>query len=253
MSSPVTLPGPAGESRAPSSVLAAGLDAAFVRQLPYHFARARGCIAARKVDDTVELWVRPGVTAAAIGEARRALGAPVRTLMLSPELFERRLAQLYSTGDAGSAQLMDDMSDAVDLQSLAAGLPRVTDLLETEDDAPVIRFINVLLTQALRERASDVHIEVFEGRSVVRMRMDGVLRERCGCRRTSRRVVSRVKVMARLDIAERRLPQDGRIALSLGGRLIDVRVSTLPTGRASASCCACSTRSMAGSTSTSSA
>jgi len=218
-------------SRGPSTVFAAQLDSAFVRALPYHFARAKGLIAARRVGDTVELWVRPGVTAAAIGEARRALAAPVRTVMLAPELFERRLAQLYTRDAQGAAELIDDLSEQADLRSLAEGMPEVTDLLEAEDDAPVIRFINVLLTQALRERASDVHLEAFEGRSLVRFRIDGSLRDVLEPPRALHAaLVSRVKVMASLDIAEKRLPQDGRITLRIAGRPVDVRVSTLPTG-----------------------
>jgi len=215
----------------PSTVLAAQLDSNVVRTLPYHFARAKGVIAARRVGEMVELWVRPGVTAAAISEARRALGLPVKALMLAPELFERRLAQLYTRDARGAAELIDDLSEQADLRSLAEGLPEITDLLETEDDAPVIRFINVLLTQALRERASDVHFEVFEGRSVVRFRIDGTLRDVLEPPRALHAaLVSRLKVMASLDIAEKRLPQDGRITLRIAGRSVDVRVSTLPTG-----------------------
>ena len=211
--------------------MAGQLDSSLVRTVPYHFARAKGLIAARRLGDVVELWVRPGVTAAAISEARRALGAPVKAVMLAPELFERRLAQLYTRDARGAAELIDDLSEQIDLKSLAEGMPEVTDLLETEDDAPVIRFINVLLTQALRERASDVHLEAFEGRSLVRFRIDGTLRDVLEPPRALHAaLVSRIKVMASLDIAEKRLPQDGRITLRIAGRPVDVRVSTLPTG-----------------------
>jgi general secretion pathway protein E len=224
---PKSLAGPQG----PSTVVAGQLDSSFVRTVPYHFARAKGLIAARRLGDVVELWVRPGVTAAAISEARRALGAPVKAVMLAPELFERRLAQLYTRDARGAAELIDDLSEQIDLKSLAEGMPEVTDLLETEDDAPVIRFINVLLTQALRERASDVHVEAFDGRSLVRFRIDGTLRDVLEPPRALHAaLVSRIKVMASLDIAEKRLPQDGRITLRIAGRPVDVRVSTLPTG-----------------------
>src|SRR5262245_26399039 len=107
-------------SRGPSTVFAAQLDSAFVRALPYHFARAKGLIAARRVGDTVELWVRPGVTAAAIGEARRALAAPVRTVMLAPELFERRLAQLYTRDAQGAAEPLDDVCEPARRRSRGA-------------------------------------------------------------------------------------------------------------------------------------
>lgn len=215
----------------PNTVFAAELDTGFVRSLPYHFAKAKGVIAARQLTDWVEVWVRPGVTAQALAEARRVLGVPVRPVMLKAELFERRLAQLYTKDSSQAASLMDDISDSDDLKSLADGLPQVTDLLESEDDAPVIRFINALLTQSLRERASDIHIEVFEGRSLVRFRVDGTLRDVLEPPRALHAaLVSRVKVMASLDIAEKRLPQDGRITLRIAGRPVDVRVSTLPTG-----------------------
>ncbi|MEW6611932.1 MAG: type II secretion system ATPase GspE, partial [Pseudomonadota bacterium] len=126
---------------------------------------------------------------------------------------------------------VDDLGESLDLEQLAQELPEIADLLEAEDDAPIIRLINALLTQALRENASDIHIEAFEDRSVVRFRVDGTLRDIVEPQRALHAaMVSRIKVMASLDIAEKRLPQDGRIALRLAGRPVDVRVSTLPTG-----------------------
>jgi len=215
----------------PTSIFTVELDANVIRQVPYHFAKAKGVIAYRRMTDGVEVWVRPGVTSTALSEVRRVLGAPLHPQMLNAELFERRLTQIYTDNQSGAAAIMDDMNEAIDLQSLAEGLPQVTDLLETEDDAPVIRFINVLLTQAMRERASDIHIEVFEGRSLVRYRIDGTLRDVLEPPRALHAaIISRVKVMASLDIAEKRLPQDGRITLRIAGRPVDVRVSTLPTG-----------------------
>jgi general secretion pathway protein E len=110
-------------------------------------------------------------------------------------------------------------------------LPEPEDLLESADDAPIIRLINALLTEAIKENASDIHIESFENRLLVRFRVDGVLREALQPPRAiGPLLVSRVKVMAHLDIAEKRLPQDGRISLKVAGRPVDVRVSTLPTG-----------------------
>src|SRR5690606_13673157 len=112
----------------------------------------------------------------------------------------------------------------------ADALPETSDLLEQEDDAPIIRLINALLQEAIRENASDIHIETFERRLIVRLRVDGVLREVLTPRRElAPLLVSRIKVMARLDIAEKRVPQDGRISLRLGGRDVDVRVSTMPS------------------------
>jgi len=206
-------------------------DAEAGRRLPYHFAKAKGVIAARAVDDKIELWLRPGAQSATLAEVRRVLAAPLLTVMLTAEQFEQRLTQVYTRHDNAAERMMDDMGQDVDLQQLAQEMPEITDLLEAEDDAPIIRLINALLTQALRENASDIHIEIFENRSRVRFRVDGGLRDIIEPQRTLHAaIVSRIKVMAQLDIAEKRLPQDGRITLKIAGRPVDVRVSTLPTG-----------------------
>jgi general secretion pathway protein E len=129
------------------------------------------------------------------------------------------------------AQISEDLSRDTDLARLLQEIPKAEDLLGATSDAPVIRMINALLLQALRERASDIHFEPYEGRSVVRFRIDGVLRDVIEPPRALHAaLVSRLKVMASLDIAEKRLPQDGRMALKLGDKSVDVRVSTLPTG-----------------------
>lgn len=125
--------------------------------------------------------------------------------------------------------MVEDMGDELDLASLADSVPETEDLLEQEDDAPIIRLINALLAEAIRENASDIHIETFERELLVRFRVDGVMREVVRPKRElAPLLVSRIKVMARLDIAEKRVPQDGRISLRIGGREVDVRVSTMP-------------------------
>jgi general secretion pathway protein E len=117
----------------------------------------------------------------------------------------------------------------MDLSSLADLIPETGDLLEQEDDAPIIKLINSLLTEAVKVDASDIHIETYETRLVVRFRVDGVLREVVSPRRgLAPLLVSRIKVMAKLDIAEKRLPQDGRISVRVAGKEVDVRVSTIP-------------------------
>jgi general secretion pathway protein E len=122
------------------------------------------------------------------------------------------------------------MEEDMDLSLLAGQLPISEDLLDNQDDAPIIRLLNALFTQAIKQKASDIHIETYENRVLVRNRIDGVLHEVLEIQRAiAPLVISRVKVMARLDIAEKRIPQDGRIALRIGGHNIDVRVSTLPS------------------------
>jgi general secretion pathway protein E len=206
-------------------------DQALAALLPYGFARSRGALVGRRLGDEMEVWLREGAEPATLAELRRILKCPLQAQVLTPEAFERALSQAYTHGENHAATLVGDMEHGMDLQQLAQDIPEVADLLESEDDAPIIRLINALLTQALRENASDIHIEPFETRSVVRFRLDGALRDVIEPKRALHAaIVSRIKVMAQLDIAEKRLPQDGRITLRLAGRPVDVRVSTLPTG-----------------------
>ena len=207
------------------------LDLQATQRLPYHFAKRHGVISARQAQDAMEVWVRPGVSSAALAELRRVLGQPIQICELTPENFETALNRAYDRGMNHAMQIVDDLGDDMDLKELAQNLPKAADLLESEDDAPIVRLINALLTQAVREGASDIHIEPFETRSVVRFRLDGILRDIVEPQQVLHGVIaSRIKIMARLDIAEKRLPQDGRITLRLAGRPVDVRVSTLPTG-----------------------
>jgi general secretion pathway protein E len=205
-------------------------DAQVVERLPYAFAKRHGVISARQLEEGFELWVRPGVRAGVLAEVQRALGGPLALRELANEAFDAALARAYERGASHAADIVDDMDANPDLVALAESLPKVADLLESEDDAPIVRLINALFSQAVREGASDIHIEAFEGRSVVRFRRDGMLRDVLEPPQVVHGViVSRIKIMARLDIAEKRQPQDGRIALRLAGRSVDVRVSILPT------------------------
>jgi general secretion pathway protein E len=208
-----------------------------VRTLPYHFAKAKGVITAREVDGEVEVWLAPNPESATLAEVRRMTGKALRPVLLSLADFNARLARAYmhDSGSDNGNDAVEDIASSIesgaDLAQLTESLPEITDLLETENDAPIIKLINALLTQAVRENASDIHLEIFERRSLVRFRVDGALRDVVEPKRSLHAaLVSRVKIMAELDIAERRLPQDGRIMLRIAGRPVDVRVSTLPTG-----------------------
>jgi general secretion pathway protein E len=206
------------------------IDPRCAERLPYHFAKRHGVISARRTDGALEVWLRPGAHAAALAEVQRALGEPLAVRELSAEAFEAALNRAYERGAGHAAAIVDNLDANLDLAELAQNLPKVEDLLESEDDAPIVRLLNALLSQAVREGASDIHIEPFETRSVVRFRRDGLLRDVLEPPQAAHGViVSRVKIMASLDIAEKRQPQDGRITLRIGGRPVDVRVSTLPT------------------------
>jgi general secretion pathway protein E len=200
-------------------------------RLPFPFAKRHGVLMAEVRDGRAHVLYRPGTGSQAIAEARRALGMPLALEPVSAERFDQLLQQAYEQGSGQAMQAMEDLGGDLDLFSIAQALPEPEDLLESEDDAPIIRLINALFTEAVKENASDIHIEPFENRLSVRFRVDGVLREVLQPRRVlAPLVTSRIKVMAKLDIAEKRVPQDGRISLRIAGRAVDVRVSTLPSG-----------------------
>lgn len=197
-------------------------------KLVYSFAKERGLIVLDASARPVVIGARGRPDPWAIIEARRVVNAPIVIDVMPPDAFERRLSEIYAV-DGIKAGEFEMEGDAGDLAALAEGLPQTADLLDSQDDAPVIRLINALIAEAVKTRASDIHIEPYEKALSVRLRIDGVLREVLSLpSRMIPVIVSRVKVMARLDIAERRLPQDGRISIALGGKTVDVRVSTLP-------------------------
>jgi general secretion pathway protein E len=200
--------------------------------LPYAFARDYGVLARSNGDpaQAVEVLVSNATKPAAIAEVSRRFGRIALRRMERAEL-EAAIASAYQSGGGDASQVADEFDADLDLTKLLQDVPAIEDLLESSDDAPVIRMINALLTQSLREGASDIHIEPFEQTSVVRFRIDGALRDIVRPRKAIHAsLISRIKIMSQLDIAEKRLPQDGRITLRIGGKPVDVRVSTLPTG-----------------------
>ncbi|RDK08420.1 type II secretion system ATPase GspE [Cupriavidus lacunae] len=200
------------------------------RMVSYGFAREAPLLIAHQRPDGLEVWVSRATSPTALAEVARVHGA-LRLRVLEPEALERAMSDAYHRQDGSAAQVVGEVEGEVDLSRLMQDIPAVEDLLESEDDAPIIRMINALLTQAAREGASDIHIEPFESSSVVRFRVDGTLRDVVRPKKALHgALISRIKIMAQLDIAEKRLPQDGRITLRVGGRPVDVRVSTLPTG-----------------------
>ncbi|MHB1115209.1 type II secretion system ATPase GspE [Sideroxydans sp.] len=200
------------------------------RRLPYSFAKSQGVVLT-DCNDLATLAVRIDARPEAVAEVMRQLALPLEATLLEAGDFELILGKAYAQAEDSTATLLDDAEQEMDITMLLNDLPKLADLLESKDDAPVIRMINALLAQAVRDNASDIHIEPFETRSVVRFRLDGTLKDIAEPHRALHAaLVSRIKVMADLDIAEKRLPQDGRIALRLAGHPVDVRVSTLPTG-----------------------
>jgi len=195
--------------------------------LPYAFARTHQLLLE---DDgrTLTLWHLPEPPAGAWSEVLR-MHVIDHFQQLDAQSLAQRISASYAGAESSAAMVMSEVEGEADLARMMQELPAVEDLLEASADAPIIRMLNALLMQAARDGASDIHIEPYERHSSVRFRIDGTLREVVQPNRALHAaLISRLKIMADLDIAEKRLPQDGRISLRLGQRAIDVRVSTLP-------------------------
>ena len=196
--------------------------------LPYAFAKANTMLLEDDGQQMV-LWVGDATPVAALSEAARHYEITSFEREIGSRLAER-IQTAYAGGEASAAAVIGEVESDVDLSRMMQELPAVEDLLEAADDAPIIRMLNALLTQAAKDGASDIHIEPYERSSSVRFRVDGTLREVVQPNKALHAaLISRLKIMAELDIAEKRLPQDGRISLRIGGRAVDVRVSTLPS------------------------
>jgi general secretion pathway protein E len=199
--------------------------------LSFAFCKRHGVLVQHVTDGVAEAVYRAGAQPASVAEVRRVLGVPLQMRRVDSDTFDQLLQRQYEGGPSMAQQMVGGLEDDTDLAHLAQDLPEPSDLLESDDHAPIIKLINAILTQAVKDNASDIHIEPFENRLVVRFRVDGVLREVLQSKRAvAPLVVSRIKVMSKLDIAEKRLPQDGRISLRVAGRAVDVRVSTIPAG-----------------------
>ncbi len=211
--------------------VAAALPPVVVQHLSFAFCKRHGVLIQNIEDGVAEAVYRVGAQPSSIAEVRRVLGMPLQLRRVDADQFDELLRKRYEGGSSSAMQMVEGFDDDTDLAHLAQDLPEPSDLLESDDHAPIIKLINAILTQAVKDNASDIHIEPFENRLVVRFRVDGVLREALQSKRAvAPLVVSRIKVMSKLDIAEKRLPQDGRISLRIAGRAVDVRVSTIPAG-----------------------
>ena len=196
--------------------------------LPYAYAKAHTLLLEDDGEQLV-LSAAESTSTSALSEVTRLYDVARFEHEVSATLAQR-IAVAYAGGESSAAAVIGEVESGVDLSRMMQELPAVEDLLEAANDAPIIRMLNALLTQAAKDGASDIHIEPYERSSAVRFRVDGALREVVQPNKALHAaLISRLKIMAELDIAEKRLPQDGRISLRIGGRAIDVRVSTLPS------------------------
>jgi general secretion pathway protein E len=206
-------------------------DEGLLHRFPLAYARVHSLLPC--VDGEGRRFLLSGDSSAreAIDESLFLLGV-VPVLSAPPEEVSARIDRAYEEAAPSGREIEEGLADEWDLDAEGAAVIEETkDLLEAPDEAPVIRFVNSLLFRAIRERSSDIHVEPYEKELAVRNRVDGILHTLVSApRKWHAPVVSRIKVMAGMDIAERRLPQDGRIRIRLGGKEIDIRVSTVPTG-----------------------
>ena len=195
--------------------------------LPFEFARTNRLLLREVEGDLILTSSSPDW---AIAEVGRITAGDVPVGRVDDETFDQLISSLYSGRQNSSESVMADIKDFVDMESAAADLEDVGDLLDAENDAPIVRLLNAILAESLKENASDIHIEPYEKKALVRFRLDGVLSTVLSPSvQITPLLISRIKVMSKLDIAEKRLPQDGRMSVKLGGRNIDLRVSTMPS------------------------
>ena len=212
-----------------AEIPAEGIDLGLIGKIPINFAKRYLLIPFAKSDGTVQVAVSDPFDYYPLDDLARLLEARLELRVASAKHILDLINQIYERDQDRADQMMGDLADQ-DLGTIASGLEETKDLLDETDEAPIIRFVNSLLFQAVKERASDIHIEPFERDLSVRFRIDGVLRDKVRPpKRLQASITSRVKIMAGLNIAEKRLPQDGRIRLKIAGKDVDVRASTVPT------------------------
>jgi general secretion pathway protein E len=196
--------------------------------LPYDYVRDRMIIAI-EADSDCKIYSPNKIDLKTYQELSRFLNRSFTISHCSAEEFNEMLTKSFGTKDA-SDSLSEELSDNFDLKSFAGNIAPTEDLLNGNNDAPIIKLINGIISQAIKQRASDIHIEPYEDQLIVRFRIDGILKEILSQdSRIASLIIARIKIISRLDISERRLPQDGRVSLSLGDKSVDVRVSTLPS------------------------
>ncbi len=204
-------------------------ELANIPRLPFGFAKRHEVILVPDENSGLAVLHKNRLSLQVFAEVSRFVPEALSFRQVDGPTFDRNLSLAYENDSGEAMQMIEDLGEGMDLGSIADLIPETGDLLEQEDDAPIIKLINSLLTEAVKVGASDIHVETYESRLVIRFRVDGMLREVVSPRRKlAPLLVSRIKVMARLDIAEKRLPQDGRISVKVGGKEVDVRVSTIP-------------------------
>ncbi|MBW1972219.1 MAG: type II secretion system protein GspE [Deltaproteobacteria bacterium] len=206
------------------------IDPKLIDKIPIHFAKQYQILPLREVDDHIIVAISNPINIFPLDDLTLLFNQPVYPIVFPSYIILSAINRLYDDKSSSTAeQIIEDMS-IENLDQIAEELEEPKDLLDISDEAPIIRLVNSMLFQAVKRRASDIHIEPFERELVVRYRIDGILYNvLTPPKRVQNSIISRVKIMAGMDIAERRLPQDGRIRVKIAGRDIDIRVSVIPT------------------------
>jgi general secretion pathway protein E len=200
--------------------------------LTYSFAKTHAVIAEQQ-HEQLTIYHRTTLSPELLHELQRHLGKSFQLRQLDEIAFNKKMTSHYESSSHSAIEMMAGMEESLDLSELINTLPTPQDLLDSHDDAPIIRLLNALFAEAIKQHASDIHIESYANHVLIRLRIDGVLRQALDVSRLlGPLIISRIKVMAKLDIAEKRLPQDGHIRLTIAGHPVDVRVSTLPANHA---------------------
>ena len=199
-------------------------------QLSYKFARENGIFISGINENNLEVLASEDVKLNKLSQLEAKFKKPLVIKSLSGADFFKHISSFYSENTDKSEDIVDGLGDQINLEQLASDLPKTEDLLDDSTEAPVIRLINAVLSEAIKSNASDIHIEPYEKNLSIRFRVDGILKEILSPSSGIASLLNaRIKVMANLDIAEKRVPQDGRISLKLGEKWVDLRVSTLPS------------------------
>ncbi len=208
------------------------VDQEWIKKVPIHFARRYRVLPLKAEDGSVTVATTDPLETIPLDDLRLLLGLPVRPVLTSGISLLACLNRVYdeAASPAGAEQVMEDIAANENLEQLAYALDEPQDLLDATDEAPIIRLVNSVLFQAVRQRASDIHFESFERGLVVRYRIDGVLYPvLTPPKHLQASIIARLKILAGLNIAEKRLPQDGRFTIRTAGKDVDLRVSVLPT------------------------
>ncbi|NVN92413.1 MAG: type II secretion system ATPase GspE [Desulfuromonadales bacterium] len=212
-----------------TEIAAGDVDGGLLTKLPLAFARANLILPLDERDGVVWVAIGDPTSLLALDELRLTFDKPVEAMLAPAAVVSDAINHAYA-GMSGTAREVLQELEGEDLSTIATEFNDPQDLLDLSDEAPVIRLLNSILSEAVKERVSDIHIEPYERDLVIRFRIDGILYEKLSPPKIIQEaLVSRVKIMAGLNIAEKRLPQDGRIRVIVAGRDVDIRVSIIPT------------------------